>query len=268
MRTQLAFPLLWPPAADNLSLNIDQVRQVKAILATIRKDLQSDTLTKMPAASRQPLADFAKAISPLSAVLDALIKSDGSARTVSLKLLNGQAQRQLSGPDYATPTPAPTLAPTATPANSSLTGKLFTSDQPAATPMLGYNPRNWNGIQLFSVEKSHSSSGAGGLLGLNAQNDVLLGTFRVNDSFHFRVFHAPTGGSSDTINCGENWSALRLLGRFAGKPRDVVGQTWRISLKPGEPIAVWVDLTFESPLPALDAWPTVDSLGLREVAAQ
>jgi hypothetical protein len=274
LRTQVRFPLLWPPGADNLSLNVDQVRQVKAVLATIRKDLQSDTLTKMPAASRQPLADFTKGLNPLYAVLDALIKPDGSASTVSLKLLNGQAQRQLSGPDYATPTPAPTLVPTATPANRSLIGKLFTSDQQAATPLetplptLGYNPRNWNGIQLITGGKSRSSSGAGGLVGLNAQNDVLLGTFRVNDAFHFRVFHAPTGGSSDTIDCGENWSALRLLGRFAGKPMDVVGQTWRISLKPGEPNAVWVQVSFESPLPALEAWPTVDSLSLREVAGQ
>jgi hypothetical protein len=60
---------------------------------------------------------------------------------------------------------------------------------------------------------------------------------------------------------------LRLLGRFAGKPIDV-GQIWRVSLKPGEPTAVWVQISFESPVPALEAWPTVDSLGLREVAAQ
>jgi hypothetical protein len=268
LRAQVRFPLLWPPTADNFSLNVDQVRQVKAVLATIRKDLQSETLTKMPAASRQPLADFTKGLSPLYIVLDALIKPDGSASIVSLKLPNGQAQRQLSGPDYATPTP--TAVPTTTPDNRSLIGKLFTSDQPATTtvPTLGYNPRNWNAIQLFSGGKSRNSSG-GGLLGLDSQNDVLLGTFRVNEAFHFRVFHAPTGvSSSDTIDCGENWSALRLLGRFAGKPLDVIGQTWRVSLKPGEPNAVWVQVSFESPLPALDAWPTVDSLGLREVAGQ
>jgi hypothetical protein len=266
LRAQVRFPLLWPPAADNLSLSVDQVRQVKAVLATIRKDLQSDTLTKMPAASRQPLADFAKGLSPLYVVLDALLKPDGSASTASITLLNGQAQRQLSGPDLgATPTPVPTPAPV----NRSLIGKLFTSDQPAATPLptLSYNPRNWNGIQLFSGGKSRSSSGGGSLVRLDTQNDVLLGRFRVNDAFHFRVFHAPTGGSSDAIDCGESWSALRLLGRFAGKPVDV-GQTWRVSLKPGEPTAVWVQVSFESPLPALDAWPTVDSLGLREVAGQ
>ena len=269
LRNQVRFPLLWPPVAENLSMNIDQVRQVKTVLAAIRKDLQSDTLSKLAPASRQPLADFAKGLSPLYPILDALLKPDGSASTISITLLNGQAQRQLSGPDYAaTPTPVP--IPTATPDNRSLVGKLFTSDQPAATPAptLGYNPRNWNGIQLLSGGKSRGSSGSSGLVGLNTQNDVLLGRFRVNDGFRFRVFHAPTGASSsDTIDCGESWSALRLLGRFSGKPVDV-GQTWRVSLKPGEPTAVWLQVSFESALPALTTWPTIDSLGLREIAGQ
>jgi IcmF-related N-terminal domain len=266
LRAQLRFPLLWPPAADSFSLSVDQVRQVKAVLATIRKDLQSDTLTKMPAASRQPLADFGKGLSPLYAILDVLLKPDGSVSTVGLTLPNGQAQRQLSGPDLGvTPTPVPT----ATPVNRSLISKLFTADPPLPTPAptLSYNPRNWNGIQLFSGGKSRSSSAVSNLVGLDTQGDVQLGKFRVNDAFHFRVFHTPTGGNSDTIDCGENWSALRLLGRFAGKPIDV-GQTWRVSLKPGEPTAVWIQVSFESALPALEAWPTIDSLGLRDVSGQ
>jgi hypothetical protein len=220
----------------------------------------------MAATSRQPLADFGKGLSPLYAILDVLLKPDGSVSTVSLTLPNGQAQRQLSGPDLGiTPTPVPT----ATPVNRSLISKLFTADPPLPTPAptLSYNPRNWNGIQLFSGGKSRSSSAVSNLVGLDTQGDVQLGKFRVNDAFHFRVFHTPTGGNSDTIDCGENWSALRLLGRFAGKPIDV-GQTWRVSLKPGEPTAVWVQVSFESALPALDAWPTIDSLGLRDVAGQ
>jgi len=183
--------------------------------------------------------------------------------TVSVTLLNGQAQRQLFGPDYgATPTPVPTP----TPDNRSLISKLFTSAKPGPTLVaLNYNPRNWNAIQLVSGGKSRPAAGGSGLLGLDTEDDVLVGKFRVNDAFQFRVFRTPTGGNSDTIDGGENWSALRLVARLGGKPIDV-GQTWRISLKPGEPTAVWVQLAFESPLPALNAWPTVDSLGLREVA--
>lgn len=267
LRAQVRFPLLWPPSADSQALTIDQVKQVKTVLARIRQDLQSDVLTKMGTVSRQPLTDFAKGLGPIYVILDALLKPDGSASTVAVTVLNGQAQRQLSGPDYAA-TPAPT--PITTSDNRSLVSKLFTSASATPTPALtlGYNPRNWNGVQLISGGKSRTSSGGGGLVGLDTQNDVLLDRFRVNDVFHFRVFHTPTGfGSFDNVDCGQNWSALRLLGRFGGKPVDV-GQTWRVSLKPGEPTAVWIQLAFESPLPALDAWPTIDSLGLREIAGQ
>jgi len=260
------FPLLWPPLADNLALSTDQVRQVKAMLAIIRQDLQADILTKMEPASRQPLTDFAKGLSPLYVILDALVKPDGSPSAVTVTLLNGQAQRQLSGPDYgATPTPVPT----ATPDNLSLINKLFIGSRSETITATGpsYNPRNWNAIQLVPGGRSHSS-GASGVAGLDAQGDVLLGKFRVSDPFHFRVFHTPTGeGGSDNVDCGENWSALRLLARFGGKAVDV-GQTWRVSLKPGEPTAVWIQLNFDSPLPALDTWPTIDSLGLRDLAGQ
>ena len=267
LRAQVRFPLLWPPLADNLALSSDQVRQVKATLAVIRQDLQADILTKMGSTSRQPLADFAKGLGPLYVILDALIKPDGSPSLVTVTALNGQAQRQLSGPDYgATPTPVPA----ATPDNRSVISKLFVGSRSdtISTPVLNYNPRNWNAIQLVPGGRSRGSAGASGVVGLDAQGDVLLGRFRVNDPFHFRVFHTPTGeGGSDNIECGENWSALRLLARFGGKPVDV-GQTWRVSLKPGEPTAVWIQLNFESPLPALDTWPTIDSVGLRDLAGQ
>ncbi|MBV9272282.1 MAG: hypothetical protein JO333_00160 [Verrucomicrobia bacterium] len=262
LRSQVRFPLLWPPSADGQAMTSDQVKKIKAVLALIHQDLQSDIVTKMETGSRQPLTDFTKGLSPIYRILDALLKPDGSLSIVAVTLLNGQAQRQLSGPDYAaTPTPAPIVEPD----NRSLLNKVFTNAPEVATPLpgLNYNPRNWNAIQLVSGGKSGSS----GLVGLNTESDVSLGRFRVNDGFHFRVFHTPTGIGAEKIDCGQNWSALRLLGCFAGKPVDV-GQTWRISLKPGEPTAVWVQLSFESPLPALDAWPTIDSLGLREVAGQ
>ncbi|MBV8970526.1 MAG: hypothetical protein JO331_15915, partial [Verrucomicrobia bacterium] len=259
LRDQVRFPLLWPPSADSQALKSDQVRQVKTVLGQIRQDLQSDTLTKMGPASRQPLTDFSKGLSSLYVILDALLKTDGSPSVVTVTLLNGQAQRQLSGPNYgATPTPVPTATPTSS-------GTVSTAATPV--PTLSFNPRNWNAIQLISGGKSRDSSGNSRLAGLDGQSDVLLGKFRVNESFHFRVFHTPTGGGAETVNCGDNWSALRVLARFAGKPVDV-GQTWRVSLKPGEPTAVWIQLAFESPIPGLDAWPTIDSLGLREIAGQ
>ena len=264
LRARVRFPLLWPPGPDNLTLSIDSVRQVKALLLAIRGDLQSDTFTKMPVQMRQGLTDMAKGLIPLSALCDTILKPDGSVSTVSVTLLNGQAQRQLSGPDLAPlPTPPP---PAPTPSRSGLS-QFFVGDQPTPIPMptLTYNPRNWNGVELVSGAKLRSSSHASGIVPVDAPSDMLLGKFRIDDVFHFLVFHAPTGGGGEIVDLGQNWSSLRLLGRFSGKPMDA-GQTWRVSLKPGEPTAVWLQVAFENPLPALEAWPTIDSLGLRDFA--
>jgi hypothetical protein len=262
LRTYVRFPLLWPPGPDNLTMTVDQLRQIKVVINTIRRDLQSDTFNNMPPQSRQGLTDMAKGLNPLSAMCDTIIKPDGSVSTVTITMLNGQAQRQLSGPDLApmaTPTPVPT------PPRRSILSQLFTGDKPGPTPepTLPYDPRNWNGIMLVDGGKSKAYRHGSGVVPIDAPADTALGRYQIDSAFHFFVFHTPTGGGSEVVDCGDNWSALRLLGRFGGKPVDV-GQVWRVSLRPGEPTAVWVQLTFETPLPALDSWPTLDSLGLRD----
>jgi hypothetical protein len=264
LRTRVRFPLLWPPGPDNVTITVDQLRQVKALLKTIRADLQSDIFTKMPVQSRQGLTDMAKGLNPLYALCDTILKPDGSVSSVTVTLLNGQAQRQLSGPDLApmaTPTPPPT------PPRRSIISQLFKGDAPTPTPepTLPYNPRNWNGIMLVDGGKSRAYRHGSGVVPLDAPADMALGKYQIDSAFHFVVYHTPTGGASEVVDCGENWSALRALGRFGGKPVDV-GQIWRVSLRPGEPTAVWVQIAFETPLPALEAWPTVDSLGLRDFA--
>jgi hypothetical protein len=264
LRARVRFPLLWPPGPDNLTISVDQLRQVKALLKTMRQDLQSDTFTKMPVQARQGLTDMAKGLVPLYALCDTILKPDGSVSSVIITLLNGQAQRQLSGPDLA---PMATPTPLAPPPRRSIVSQLFTGDAPTPTPEapLPYNPRNWNGIMLVNGGKSRVYRKGSGVVSMDAPADRPLGKFPIDSAFHFLVFHTPTGGAFDVVDCGENWSALRMLGRFGGKPVDV-GQVWRVSLRPGEPTAVWVQITFETPLPALDAWPTIDSLNLRDFA--
>ena len=262
LRARVRFPLLWPPGPDNQTISVDQIRQVKVLLNAIRRDLQSETFTKMPAQARQGLTDMAKGLVPLAALCDTILKPDGSVSVATITLLNGQAQRQLSGPDLApmaTPTPLPP------PPRRSIVSQLFTGDAPPPTPepILPYNPRNWNGVMLVAGGKSKVYTRGSGVVPIDAPADVALGKFPIDSAFHFIVFHTPTGGASQAVDCGENWSALRLLGRFGGKPVDV-GQVWRVSLRPGEPTAVWIQVAFETPLPALDTWPTIDSLGLRE----
>jgi hypothetical protein len=264
LRTRVRFPLLWPPGPDNQTISVDQLRQFKTLLNTMRRDLQADTFTKMPVQSRQGLTDMAKGLNPLYALCDTILKPDGSVSSVTITLLNGQAQRQLSGPDLApmaTPTPLPT------PPRRSIVSQLFTGDAagPTPEPTLPYNPRNWNGIMLVEGGKSKLYRRGSGVVPIDAPADMPLGKYPIDSAFHFVVFHTPTGGGSEPVDCGENWSALRMLGRFGGKPIDV-GQVWRVSLRPGEPTAVWVQIAFETPLPALESWPTVDSLGLRDFA--
>jgi hypothetical protein len=269
LRTYIRFPLLWPPGPDDFALSVDQLRQAKALLVIIRRDLQSETFNKLSGPSRQALADFAKGLTPLFAMCDVMIKPDGTFSTVTVTLLNGQAQRQLSGPDFsATPAPVPTPPPPPPPRRS-VFGQIFGGQEQLpplpGQPALSFNPRNWNAVELRSG-RPRASGKSTGLVPIDAPSDVPLGRFRIDEVFHFRVFHNPAGGPSDVVDCGSNWSALRLLSRFGGKAVDA-GQVWRVSLKPGEPTAVWVQVAFEMPLPALDAWPTIDSVGLRDVAA-
>jgi hypothetical protein len=264
LRARVRFPLLWPPGPDNQTISVDQLRQFKTLLNTMKRDLQADTFTKMPVQSRQGLTDMAKGLNPLYALCDTILKPDGSVSSVTITLLNGQAQRQLSGPDLApmaTPTPLPT------PPRRSIVSQLFTGDAagPTPAPVLPYNPRNWNGIMLVEGGKSKLYRRGSGVVPIDAPADMPLGKYPIDSAFHFVVFHTPTGGASEPVDCGENWSPLRMLGRFGGKPIDV-GQVWRVSLRPGEPTAVWVQIAFETPLPALESWPTVDSLGLRDFA--
>jgi hypothetical protein len=263
LRSRLHFPLLWPPVADNQALTADQVRQSKSLLDAIRKDLQSNTFQKMTASSRQALSDFAKGFGRLDALSEALFKSDGSVSTVIVALLNGQAQRQLSGPDLA---PLPTPPPTPPPVRRSGLSQFFVGDTPAPAPAStpSFNPRNWNAVSIATGGKGRAPGSS--VVPVDAPSDVLLGKFRVDDAFRFFVYHIPVGGIGEPVDCGTNWSSLRVLGRFGGKPVDA-GQVWRVSLKPGEPTAVWIQLTFERPLPLLDAWPTIDSLGLRDIPA-
>jgi hypothetical protein len=255
LRQLLRFPLLWPPASDNSAMSVEQIKQAKSLVGMIHHDLDADTFSKIPATPRQSLVEFTKGLTPVLAFTDAIMHPDGSLGVVTITLVNGQAQRQLSGPDLA---PASTPPPPGAPPKRSLLSQLFVGDSPTPTPPpeLGYNPRNWNAVELLGRSR---------ILPLDSQFDVVLGKVKLNEGFKFRVFHTPTGGSADLVDCGQNWAALRAISRFGGKPVDASGQVWRVPLKPGEPTAVWVQLAFEQPLPPPQNWPTLDTLGLRDL---
>jgi hypothetical protein len=71
---------------------------------------------------------------------------------------------------------------------------------------------------------------------------------------------------TQTIDGGENWSALRLIAKLGGV-KVGVGQDWRVALMPDQTHGVWVSFSFELPLPQTP-WPTLDSIGLRTINGQ
>lgn len=254
------FPLVWPPGPENEALSVEQLQGAAALLNAIALDLQAKTFLDIPAEISQPLSAFYQRISPLYSILSALIDPDGSISEVTLTLYNGQAQRQLSGPNFL---PLPAATPTPTPPPRSLMSKMMfglgskPDPTPETAPSLDISA--WNAVGLDGPGQ--------GVYPLSSQSDVPLGTFQLQQPFSFRVYHSlMADDGSEQINGGANWSALRLIARFGSKPLGV-GQDWQVSLKPNEPSGVWIRFAFERPLP-ITPWPTIDTLGLRQLPGQ
>ncbi len=248
------FPLIWPPGPENEALSIDQLHGAQELLQVVASDLQNKTFTDIPVTQSQQVVDFAMKLKPLYTVLGSLIKPDGQMSAVNLTLYNGQAQKQLSGPNF---TPLPT--PTPTPAPRSLMNKMFSgsSSPPPSSFGVPIDIYNWNAVGLEAP--------SAGVFPLSTQTDVSLGLFHLQDAFSFRVYHSLLASDgSALVDGGTNWSALRLIARLGAKPIGV-GQDWQVALKPNEPNCVWIKFSFDLPLPALAQWPTIDSLGLSQM---
>jgi len=247
------FPLVWPPGPENQALDVYQLRDAAALLNAVNQDVASSTFQKLPKDIQQPLLNFQTNVSPLQQITRALIKSNGDLSDVTVTLYNGQAQLQLSGPNLA-PTPTPT--PTPTPPPRSLMSRLFGGSQPTPDPGPSevLNTRNWNAVSM-------ATAGASGIFPLDNPSDIVLGKYKVDEAFSFKVYHSLTAtAQSETVSGGGNWSALRLIARLGGKPIGV-GQDWRLALKPNEPHAVWLKFSFDLPLPT-QSWPTLETIKL------
>jgi hypothetical protein len=262
LRRVARFPLVYPPGPDDQALDFNQLVAAKGLLDAISQDLQSSIFTSLSKIEQQPALDFAMKIAPLYNVVDSLVLPNGTPARLSVTLFNGQAQKQLSGPNYA---PLPTPTPTPTPPPRSAMSKLFFdigAPPPPPTPPTAevVSTSNWNAIQLVG-------EGGGGVFPLDSPTDVTLGTFSVQAPFSFAVFHSliSTDGAQ-TVDGGGNWSALRLIAKLGGT-RVGIGQDWRVALMPDQSHGVWVRFSFELPMPPTP-WPTVDSIGLRSLSSQ
>lgn len=262
LRRVARFPLVYPPGLDDQALDFNQLVAAKGLLEAIGQDLHSPIFTSLSKIEQQPAVDFALKIAPLYNVVDALVLPNGTPARLSVVLFNGQAQKQLSGPNYA---PLPTPTPTPTPPPRSTMSKLFfdigSPPPPPPPPNAGIlSTSNWNAIQLLG-------EGGGGVYPLDSQTDITLGTFSLQDPFSFQVYHSlvSTDGTQ-VVDGGGNWSALRLIAKLGGT-RVGVGQDWRVALMPDQSHGVWLKFSFELPLPPTP-WPTIDSIGLRSINGQ
>ncbi len=256
------FPLVYPPGPGTQSLDFNQLVAARGLLDAISLDLSSSVFTSLTKAEQKPATDFAAKIAPLYSVVDALILPNGTPSRVSVTLFNGQAQKQLSGPNYA---PLPTPTPTPTPPPRSAMSKLFFDMGSGSTPppppqAVTVSTMNWNAVQLIG-------EGGGGVYPLDSQTDINLGTFSIQDPFSFQVYHSLVASDgTEMVDGGDNWSALRLIAKLGGV-KVGVGQEWRVPLMPDQAHGVWLRFSFELPLPATP-WPTIDSIGLRSINGQ
>ena len=80
----LRFPLVWPP--EERALTSDELRAAGQLVATIHKDLRSETFKKIPVESRAPLEAFDKQLSLLDPVLRGLIAPNGNIAVCSISM--------------------------------------------------------------------------------------------------------------------------------------------------------------------------------------
>ena len=92
----IRFPLVWPP--EEAALTGDQVRAAAKLVATIHRDLHSETFEKIRPESRAPLEAFDKRLALLDPILRGLVAPGDRISTCRISM-------------PASPPPTPTVPP-------------------------------------------------------------------------------------------------------------------------------------------------------------
>jgi IcmF-related N-terminal domain len=225
------FPLVWPP--EEAALTGDQVRAAAKLVATIHRDLHSETFGKIRPESRGPLEAFDKRLALLDPVLRGLVAPGDRISTCRISMPAG-------------PPPPPTVPPTPDP---------VTHLMPAPTPR----------IPVFMYElRAETPTARGHATGnLGKQGRVRVGDGRVlidrlplDTVFHF---HSYLDDRKKEVECGNNWSALRLLTKSSAAAQD--GINWEIKMDDPWGAAV-LDVRMEQAIAPIATWPTRETLGL------
>ena len=228
------FPLVWPP--EETALTGDQVKAAAKLVETIHRDLRSETFGKIRPESRAGLDAFDKRLALLDPVLRGLVAPGGRISTCSISMPAG-------------PPPPPTVPPTPDP---------VTHLMPAPTPR----------IPVFMYElragtpttRGHDVTGNLGKQGRVRVGDgrVLIDRLPLDTVFHF---HSYLDNRKKEVDCGNNWSALRLLSKSSMAAQD--GINWEIKMDDPWGPAV-IHLRMEQAIAPIATWPTRDTLGIAQ----
>jgi hypothetical protein len=224
------FPLVWPP--EEAALTGDQVKAAAKLAAIIHKDLRSETFGKIRPESRLPLETFDKRLALLDPVLRGLVAQGDRLSTCRISMPAGPPRPPVVPP---TPDPVTHLLP----------------PPPPKVPVFMYELRG--GTQ---ASRGHDNNlGKQGRVRVG-DGRVLIDRMPVDTTFHF---HAWIDDQKKEVDCGNNWSALRLLSRSSVAAQD--GINWEIKQDDSFGVVV-LNVQLEQALPPIALWPTRETLGL------
>ncbi len=226
------FPLVWPP--EEAALTGDNVKAAAKLVATIHRDLHSETFGKIRPESRAPLEAFDKRLSLLDPVLRGLVAGDRISTC------------RISMP--AGPLPTPTVPPTPDP---------VTHLMPAPTPKIP--------VFMYELRAGTPTSRGHATGNLGKQGRVRVGDGRLlidrlplDTVFHF---HSWIGDQKKEVDEGNNWSALRLLSKASVAAQD--GINWEIKMDDSYGVAI-LNVQMEQAITPIAQWPTRETLSLAQ----
>jgi hypothetical protein len=225
------FPLVWPP--EEAALTGDQVVAAAKLVATIHRDLHSETFGKIRPESRGPLEAFDKRLALLDPVLRGLVAPGDHISTCRISMPAG-------------PVPSPTVAPTPDP---------VTHLMPLPPPRIP--------VFMYELRVGTPTGGEHGNLGHQGRvrvgdGRVLIDRLPLNTVFHF---HSYLGDRKKEVDGGNNWSALRLLSKSSMAAQD--GINWEIKMDDAWGAAV-LDVQMEQAIAPIATWPTRETLDIAE----
>ena len=219
----LRFPLVWPP--EEPALTTDELRSAAGLVATIHKDLKSETFKKIPEEARAPLEIFDKRLSELDPVLRGLVSPNGNLIACSISMAGSRVPTN-PGPPSTRQTPVPRIPD-------------VTYELRAGTPVSG----------------THANLGRQGKVRLGEAR-LFIDRLPIDTVFHFHRYDP----QKREVHSGPNWCALRLLVRTTQtSPLEQNGVHWDIRIDETHPDAI-VNIVFENTLPKLRDWPTKQSV--------